>query len=299
MSLKLNWVNPNGAVDSITIYRSQSKIDPVNLPEPLATLPGAATSYTDTTATRNTLYYYVIAVKKGDEVALTNNRALAYMPYVGPGPQSIVRGDYEYGYMGSMPLEDLASAQEFYNLFGFTSGTVTTGSISVFKVIVKCKIYYLPNLNFVNSVNFDALYKLGLVFGMEDFSQHAFGQSLITRLGNVPQKRLFTKGEHQFVVRLPTSRLNHGVVDSNTTEYYGGEWDTIYGPLLLNREVKYNPLQMADYFNSNEYILTSDAHSNNTNAIVRGSTTGDRVTNLAVASNSSTTGWRPFIELVV
>jgi hypothetical protein len=91
MSIRLNFTNPNNA-DSVVIYRATSPIDLNALPTALATLPGGSTTFSDVTAVRNTVYYYVIASVKGSDVLFTPNQQYGYFPDTGPGRRNCCAG---------------------------------------------------------------------------------------------------------------------------------------------------------------------------------------------------------------
>lgn len=126
MSIRLTFTNPNNA-DSVKIYRDVNPIDLNALPAPLATLPGNATTFSDVTAVRNTVYYYVIASFKGSDVLFTPNQQYGYFPDTGPGPSKLLRGNWNEGYFGTVSQTELFATQELCTALAYAP-TVTNYS---------------------------------------------------------------------------------------------------------------------------------------------------------------------------
>ena len=103
MSVRVNWNNKGQIFDSIEVYRSTDKNTDWSLLSPIATLAGNLEEYIDNDVTRGTIYHYRVKVIKGSDSFLTDVITHGYFPESGPGPQTLLRGDWECGYFGPLP----------------------------------------------------------------------------------------------------------------------------------------------------------------------------------------------------
>lgn len=312
MPIKLDWIDHNVTVDSRKVYRSTSKIDPGNLGTPLATLPGNALTYTDNTVQRGVTYHYVVTSIQGTDEAPSADYCIAYIPYTGPGPQTLARGTWEYGYFGRVPLEDIFSYVEIAAATGMTGqGSLNTAAGAYWhKVVYKGKILFFPSVHISTGISWQTLYNAGLVYGAEPSAN--WPAQIKTQAGIVPQNKVISSGNHRFVVRLPTSRVSYATGGTTSPDLRGGEIDAIFAGLYLNREFNTDNLpQMDDSvwgLNTAFAVLTPDYHSGTgaSTAIVCRVATGtlnniDGVYASGVAYTSvggGATVWRPVLELV-
>jgi len=236
MSVNLTWGAANAALaESINIYRSTSMIDVNNLPVALASVAGNVSSYMDTTAVRNTTYYYAVGhVRLGQEL-VSPVFIMGHYPDTGPGPQTLLRGDWNCGYFGMATTAQLflpSTLNAQVSLPGtLTADVNTTGW---YKFIRKGKIIYIPNYVFSTGVYWCSIYNKGLMFGTNDNGGFPFtpsAGSLAQYTAPVNQYKLATSGSYQFVVRtirasdLPTTSF------VQAADCIGGElWD-LFGRL--------------------------------------------------------------------
>lgn len=311
MPIKLDWVDHNVAADSRKVYRSLTKIDQGNLGTPIATLAGDALTYTDNTVQRGVTYHYVVTNVVGEDEAPSAEYVMAYIPYTGPGPQALIRGTWEYGYFGRVPLEDLFSAVELCNICGITSaiGTVDTGVNNYWhKIVYKGKILFYPNNRIASAITFLSLYQLGLAYGNRPSSE--WPAAIKTQYGVIDQTKLVSSNNHKFYVRLPTSRSNMLSTSTAVADLRGGEIDAVFAGMYLNRDQNVDNIPAMDdsvaVLTLGHYIITADYYSGtgiNINGIFRGCTSAG-LGNIdflqpayQITTQSGAVNWRPVLEL--
>jgi hypothetical protein len=300
MPIKIDWTDPNTA-DDYTIYRSASPIADGALPASLAVVPGGTLTYTDDTAVRNQLYYYRVASRKGADVALTPNKALAYMPYTGPGPQVLNRGDWNFGYFGKLSMSDLFTTQECKNFVGtITSQTENTdAALGWLKFVYKGKILFIASQALYTTITWELLYRAGVIYG--NFPSADWAPYAKTTFGTIPQAKSVVKGEHSFIMRVPTSRAVMSSTSGTAADQIGGEYDLIL-PYVYQARSYPDALgfkQMDDLVNGGWITFSTDLQSGT--CINRGSGTNPDFLNvsLTTAATHSQHGWRPLFELVL
>lgn len=307
MPIRLDWIDHNATADSRKVYRSTSKIDVGNLGVPLATLPGDALTYTDNTVKRGITYYYVVTSVQGADEAPSAQYIMAYIPYTGPGPQTLLRGTWEIGYFGRLPVEDILSHGELVAACDLTSSiTVNTLPNNYWhKVVYKGKILFFPNLHIGNACAWQTFYQKGLAYGAEPSAN--WPTAVKTLLGTIPQGKIITSGSHRFMVRLPTSRETLLTTGTTPASLRGGEIDKIFAALYVGRDPSYTdgPPSMDDSFSTigtTLHRLTADFHSGS--AMVSRTCTGtngniDTLTasGIAISSNAGSVQWTPVLEL--
>lgn len=306
MSIKVEWVDPNSGTTDYVIYRQDTPIDVGSLPAPLATVPSSARSYIDDTVVRNKLYYYVVGSRKGADVAYTPNKPITFMPYTGPGPQDIKRGDWGFGYFGRVPLSDVFAPQELKLGIGLTVGTEVPAAglpdAVWLKFVHKGKIVFIPNIALWYGITWEQLYKAGLLFGATPSSD--WPDYPKTTWGIVPQNKMLTRynGDHSFIVRTPSSRVSPNIVGTAVEQITGGEYDKILAYAYASRVYPdtqgYN--QVDDLVNT-YYTHSCDMYSGSS-AIFRSPSAGAVDNPFSVPTNSpgtSSHGWRPLLELIL
>lgn len=176
MSIKITWNNPE-SVDSITIYKSTSKIDLGALPDPYVTIAGTATQFIDSGVSRNTVYHYVIAKTIGTDTIYSPSQAHGYYPNTGPGPQELIRGDWESGYFGPVSQGELYTWVELRSLVQGEFGLTITPAVGVgpaatewHKFAYKGKVIFTVHrhigYNTSNPIH-ETLYNAGCLHGIE------------------------------------------------------------------------------------------------------------------------------------
>ena len=228
MSIRLTFTNPNNA-DSVKIYRSESKIDLATLPDPLATLPGNATTFSDVTAVRNKVYYYVISSIKGSDVLFTPNQQYGYFPDTGPGPSKLLRGNWNEGYFGTCTQAELFGTTELCNALSFPTTSANGTNWVWHKFILDGKILFMPDMSLCSTTWYD-LYNAGLVYGVDGNGDTPSGFTGSPK----NQKKQVTKNNRTYWVRLPKASAaptseyltDFSAVDGRWAE---GEWNRTLG----------------------------------------------------------------------
>lgn len=309
MAIKLAWGSANITADSVVIYRSLAKIDLAALPDPLVTLEGTATDYTDTTAARNTVYNYVIAINKGSDTVLTQNKVYGHFPDTGPGPATLLRGSWNDGYFGSMPQTDFYSNSDLGTALGMTASAInTTQNTQIWhKFILDGKILFIPQSSLSSNYAFRDVYNLGCVYGTNDFGDHLWPDKGINGGTGVNQYKTVTKYGYTFLVRLPKgSTLPTSAVVPTTWDDNNGnsEWYQTMGRIFLNQATNAIRTRYDDYLyvanaSYNGHMQTMTQHwTAATNVLFLGTSTGfDTI----MPSSWGGVGywWRPVLELVL
>jgi hypothetical protein len=305
MSLTLNWIDRNITVDKFRIYRANSVILDGALPAILAEVPAGTFTYADTTAVRNQVYHYRVSAVVGTEETLSADMALAYMPYTGPGPQKLLRGDWSCGTFGRMNPEDLFGVNELIAMVNnpiFTPATSTWLYTCWIKMVYNGKIIYFPD----QAVSYSGaswtwadLYKAGLVYGADDPS--TWSAAAKSTYGTIPQNYIATKGSDNFIVRLPGTRVGTLTGSAVPANQIGGEFDYLIAPNFQGRVQSFTMPALDDLIiGPNEWLFTKDVTDTaGATTIIRGHTSQpDGLTTAALAGAYGYYCWRPVLELV-
>lgn len=303
MGIKIDWTDPNPAADDYTVYRSNAPIADASLPAPLVVLPSGTFTYQDDTVVRNQLYYYRIASRKGSVVTLTPNKVLAYMPYTGPGPQVLLRGDWNLGYFGRMPMNDLFSIQECVN---FTGGPLAapaainnSADLWWLKFVYKGKIIFIASQPIYGALSWEQLYRAGVIYG--NFPSADWAPYAKTTFGTIPQAKQASRGDHSFVMRVPTSRAVMSSTSAAAADQIGGEYDLIlaYAYQARNYPDTLGYKQVDDIGNASWISFSTDLQAGV--CINRGSGTNPDALNVSLGASAvhNLHGWRPLFELVL
>lgn len=249
MAIRLTWSDKNAAVaDGVYIYRDTVPIPANALPTPLATLPGNAISYDDTTALRNTVYYYRVGTFKGSDLLVSDNVIMGNFPDTGPGPQTLQKGDWNLGYFGVVAPADLLAFSELYAQLGLSGGGLQTDGTNAgwHKFIRDGSIIYLPITPLLTGVSWNNLYDSGLVYGVDGNGSPPAGS--VAARHPTKQKRVVTKGTYTFWVRsLKGSTKGPSVILSiNNDGFDNSEWAETISRLLLASSLPSNSTKWAD-----------------------------------------------------
>jgi hypothetical protein len=302
MSIRIAFTNPNNA-DTIKVYRATSKIELSALPDPIATLAGTATSFSDVTAARNTVYYYVIGSYKGDDVIFTQNQQYGYFPDTGPGPSKLLRGNWNEGYFGTCTQAELFAAQELCTALGYVpNGAVNTTASNVWhKFILDGKILFIPDLCMAAD-GWLYIYRAGLVYGVDGYGDRPASFSG----GNYNQKKTVTKNNRTYLVRLmkataaPTSELVTDLTNGDA-RWGEGEWNRTMGRLgcgTYNFSTR-SRLGNKPVYSTNNTLFTGalTQHMTANGTIVQMFATLASDVPSTVAWSSNYYNWRPVLEL--
>lgn len=241
MAITISWPASNaGVATEIRIYAATSKITDDALGAPIATLAGGATSFVWEPPTDNTVYYFRIATDRGADTDLGPNQAFGYFTTTGPGAQQPVRGNWELGYFGRVPVTDMLSGTALRAALGVAIGSnISDTQIQYYyKFVREGKILFYPAGAIVTTVSFDQLYNLGLIYGTDDNGAYPAGAALTP----TNQKKVVTIGAFNFLARvfkgstLPTTTL----VTVATADREGSEWDQTMGRINLTSTLSWN-----------------------------------------------------------
>lgn len=305
MAVRLDWPKPASA-DSIKVYRSLSKIDLANLPDPLVTLAGDATFYSDVTAARNTIYNYVVATALGDDVVFTQNQEYGYFPETGPGPSVLMRGNWREGYFGTVSQTDFIGAADLCTALNFAPNSVNTSAVTWHKFILDGKILFIPQLSIAMTNLYD-LYRNGLVYGTDDNGARPTDTTGIGAQPGVNQLRKVIINNLEFKARLPKAS------SAPTTEYlkdltagdarWGeGEWNRTFGRMAYNAFtlcIRSRWGQLTSYGSNNvNFTAAFTQHMLSPTANITMFSASSDVPS-SMAWNSSYYSWRPVLELVL
>jgi hypothetical protein len=331
MSITIRFDNYNsGLEEGVRVYRSETPIEDAALPAPLATLPPGSTSYVDDTSVRGTKYYYRFGVFQGtDELISPNKAVLVVAPEeTGPGPNTLLMGDWDLGYFGYCPSTDLTSYGGLATLLGITAGNAPTADFGWHKVAYKGKVLFIARGSARNSIAFNSLYLAGAVYGTNDN-----GPVVPTAQAATNQYRPQTINGYTFIPRilkgapdgsaLPALKPDANAVQAEPHEFEDimsqfvnasrSTTDETYGSFGRNDMVHLPGVSTGSY---TEHVQ-QQAGWDNTKIITRGQRLGDgvlvRIPTVFQPAPSTTSGgfangggtytiypvWRPVLELVI
>lgn len=303
MSVTLTWGSANAALaDSINIYRSTTPLDVNNLPAALASIAGSATSYSDTTAVRNTLYYYVVGhVRAGNEL-LSQVLTMGHYPDTGPGPQTLLRGDWNLGYFGTVSAASMFVPSTLNAQVPIPGTLPADNTVTLWhKFIRKGKVLFVPNSQFSINATLIQLYNAGILMGTNDNGNFPFVASSGTISGYTApanQYKLATVGAYQFIVRsLKISDKPTTSYVSLATDIFPSEWNDLLSrmggtSLAGSPQDKWGDLAV----NSGWLSWTQNFTASNTGCYIYAQSSYD-VSGTQVTTSAN--GWLPVLELIL
>lgn len=243
MGIKLNWDDQTDQnLDAVEIYRTTVPFDPNNPGSPLVTLAGDATSYEDNAVNVGNTYYYTVAVKKGDDRSFAATQTQGYYSNLGPGPKTILRGDWTCGYFGEIPNADWVSPVDVVEkikvvLNSITGLSFTTNSANWHKFVYQGKIFFTPSGQLITSTWQNA-YNAGFLFGEDGFGELPTGPA-----GNVNQKKVIEIDGQRYLVR-PMRMTNKPTTQYLTTQedFFDGEWKATFARLRTDANALTDPM---------------------------------------------------------
>lgn len=223
MAIKLDYKDLSlKGYTSINIYRVAGYFDPTQpLPAPLVQgLAANSLTYTDTTAAKNTSYSYLVAgVKDGKVTAGVPFTAGNYND-TGPGPSTIVRGDWFCGYFGEVTSTDLFTSADMKTQISAISGWTLSAINTWYKFIYNGKIIFTPGIS-VSTQSWLSIYGAGLVYGTDDTGAIPTGVS--PNPTRVNQMVRMVKGAWSFIVRAPKGTATPATVTSAVANWANTE----------------------------------------------------------------------------
>lgn len=314
MAIKLKITNRTPNIESFKIYRSESRMDILNLPAPMETLLGTATEYTDTTVTRNKLYWYVVGAVKGGEETYSKQYVLAYMPYTGPGPQALLSGDYENGYFGRCTPADMVTTTEIRTAVGIPSSFVVPSQAPILwgKFAIDGKIVFVPSCVMFSGGNWWDLYTAGVMFGINDTAANLVPPNYQAQ-ATVNQRKTIIKGAHEWIVRAP--RDAQFKLYSTLAEYtdqlvnFKDEWARTVERMFETTNIAYersgsclpkvDSITIAEYNKNGVYHAYIASGYGSSNVFYRGTQNNvEAVNGVSITGTASARGLLPFLELV-
>lgn len=180
MAITANWNAVSGATGYKLYRKAGSKIDLANLPADVVSVTADTTSYTYPTSIANTLYYLVVGAVGADGVVTYGDQYMVgYYPDTGPGPQTLLRGDWTFGYFGEVAISDLVSQAEIYAASYAKVGAAATSPVGAsfstyHKCIVAGRIVFIPDNGYTNAGwSYNIAQSNG--FAVSDYSYEANG----------------------------------------------------------------------------------------------------------------------------
>ena len=296
MSITLKWTNP-ATLDEVQVYRSDTPLAAGALPSgaALAVITDKSQSYTDETAVQNKLYYYTLAYKTGTDVVYAPQSVAINIPYTGPGPTTIQTGNWERGFFGLVAATDMPTNPELQGLIG--AGTAFGSNAGWLKFIWKGKVLFYPLHRVATSISWNQLYLAGLVYGVTG-SGPATGHGLTA----TDQRKVITKGEHDFIVRMPRCQSTADYSWAAVLKDTDSEWiNMICSHFLQNSNSP--ALDLADYPAATYFdtAFTIMAEFNGANAAYTASAVPSTVVSPNASAGVRATAncvWRPVLELI-
>lgn len=207
MSITLNWNNRNQTITEIRVYRDTVKESKTLL----ATLTGDVTTYEDTTAIVNKLYYYQIALVINGEEIPGATLPMMSVSDTGPGPQTLASGTMEWGYFGRLLATEFMTSTELRAQLPTITGWGASQAVTFWrKYAYMGKILYIPDLPVLVSANqapltsIANLYLAGMLYG----NNRSDKMSYITATPTVQNTKVI-KDQYEFMVRPPKSNYSN------------------------------------------------------------------------------------------
>lgn len=295
MSITLKWTNPP-VLDEVQIFRSDTPLAAGAIPvdSPIATITDKSQSYTDEATVQNKYYYYTLAFKTAGELVYAPQSVAINMPYTGPGPQTIQTGTWERGIFGFVPVSDMITNQELQAFLGGGTAFATNGGW--LKLIWKGKIMFWPLYRVCTSVSWNMIYLAGCMYGVT-------GNGPATGHGLTPtdQGRVISKGEHDFLLRLPRVSSTADFSWGGNNRDLDSEWHNMICA-CFNQNGAAPALDIADYLPSAYFDATNTIFMEFSGANCMSLASAAPINVAAspsVARTAATALWRPILELVL
>ena len=262
MYIDLTWENLNDGDVTLTIYRGDTALDREALPEtPVATITDGSTTWRDSTVVLGQTYYYVFVTSNGTDTVISPNYEIVAINRRGAGPQEVIDGNYNLGYMGVMTSGQVMTTNELLSALGIEETVSVTNPFPGWhKFVRNNKIILVPNKPLLTGLDFTYLYNNGLVYGMEGESTNPF-------ISGVAQNKTVTIGNDTYRVRLMT-----GTLDGNYTTFDNIQQDCEFNdfcyPLAHSvmdnqklNNIFVNGQYITDFFVAGKYVMMQELAS--------------------------------------
>lgn len=126
----------------------------------------------------------------------------------GPGPQALLKGNYDHGWYGEVDSSDLISGSALASRIGLSVGTLLNSATPWLKFAYQGKFLFMPKLPIRVDVSWNDILAAAAVYGETEI----------------------TIGVYKFKVRLPKGALTDpAVIVSGGSVQWGSEWDKTFG----------------------------------------------------------------------
>jgi len=179
MAITANWTAVSGSTGYKLYRQAGAKVDLTNLPADVVSVAADKTTYQYPTSVSNTLYYVVVASTDANGlVTFSDQIMIGYYPDTGPGPSTLLRGDWSFGFFGEVAVTDVASPNEIYASAYALKGSSALSPQNAWSVYYKCivagRIIFIPDNAYANNgPTFETLRTAG--FALADYSYEANG----------------------------------------------------------------------------------------------------------------------------
>ena len=141
MGVKIQWIDPNiDPLDKVEIWRSATK---AGAPVKIGEVAGSVHEFQDDTLGRNKVAWYTLKSVLGATLVPSKPFPVGNFPDTGPGPTSIMRGNWEFGVFGEVSIGLLPDFVEVKD----RSGIVVANNIATkfYKWVINGRIVFIPN----------------------------------------------------------------------------------------------------------------------------------------------------------
>lgn len=316
MSIKITWTPMGGTPDTLKLYWSPTPFTYDSLPGTVIVFSNTVTEYTDVTVPANTLRYYMVeATKAGANTQYSQCLAYFNCANLGPGPTTLIRGDWNMGYFGTITSANLFTISGLRTAASATGlGTAPADNTMTlwYKFIYQGKIIYIPNnVCAVNAtVTWPMIYNLGLVYGVDGTGETPFDLTATAASPAIPtlvnQKKVVTKGTDSFLVRSPKlSTLPTGTNVPDKASCIGSEWWStmclmVTDSMLLPADIpnlskwKWGDIAAATW----SLAATQHFVGRGNMAVANGNMSGNLPRDIVLATASSWVAWVPVLEFI-
>jgi hypothetical protein len=316
MKLTLKWTDYNIVPHTTSIYRSNTLPTGNPTDEPIVVLSNGETTWDDTTVTFGNVYYYTFKISNGNDTVFTAPVKATAVSYNGPGPQTLIDGDLDLGYYGTLTQAQLYTIAGLFSASGLgTGGTMnpTNTALTWHKFSRNGKTLFVPSTFIASTTCWTNLYNKGLVYGVDGNGPQNPGTG-------VNQKVVLQVGNDRFLIRLPTNyddRANPNrttpagvtTADTSSGRKYSEAADLLwsllpYAPAFQRfaRKSPYYTTASMEWLSAGQgYRLIGQEQSSgnvimNTNIdSIGGMSAG---VSLAIGVSGGANGWRPILELI-
>lgn len=198
MGLVLN-ITPytNGNCDSLDIYRADSRLGERKL---IKNISKDLRTFNDRSVEANRPYWYWVLSKSaqdGDRLSQPLSAGTFLDP--GPGSNQLLRGDWDFGYFGFVPLAQMFDYTAVQQALGIAKAPDTQTLTGFHKCIVNGRILFIADKYYTNQIN-----KAGL------------GNALLPQGADVSTATTLTVNSYTYRIRCPFSSTRYTTENTNT-----------------------------------------------------------------------------------